>query len=888
MPDVDPTQPSTERRRSERISNSLPLIVRGIDLLGQPFEERTATLAFNVHGCRYASKHHLPKNTWVTLELPQSSDRRNVRARVAWIQRPHSVREMFQIAVELETPSNLWAIASPPASWTLAVSESSAPAASAAEAELRVAAGSENAAFPTNLANFMEKLMTDMTNASPGSSEAESPAPFVFTAATDSPLLRELRGELERQAMKAVETAASHARERIRQAEEEIEQRRASAADDFLRRWNEEFASAQGSVHEQFTARLSAAQQELLAGVTAEFQQHFTRARDLMTELDSRAQALRLENEAAAEASSRMAQARLQIEAVEAVEAANASKQSAESSAEQAAAVDSASANWRQRLESEMALAQAQWNELLQSSLDSSMQRLVEQLSERSQEVLLSAEHKMSERFAELWQPLRHASSEAREQVAGIKSALESEIAQARASLAEIEQSARRMKEFSAQFEAASHDTLNELHRRLEGVLDAPTAEMHRRMEGLVAGAAQRITPTLESLGKQVMERTVAEAESKLAPHLTRVPELVRELAAHELHAEDSLRLHRERLRQLAEHNQREATSQLAATLGELRNNFESARKEALAKWNEELDATGVRASHSAAESIGRSSEWFQQEARARMQVLVEQTLADAGLRLEEKSAEAAQKFESQLQGQISSRVAEIGQQLEGVGAEVVGRTRSQLAEAAEAAAASFGQVLRSNSAEEVDQFNSRSRGATEHRLQELEGSARKLLHNLEVTAESSLSAFHARMASQLESSVAEGRSALAGESAAALERFDAERGAREQVWLEGINRLGAEAAEKYRERLDTQCDSWMVSSVRRLNEHGQNAIESLMRSADQALRDSFSNVFNGLATMLRERAVNAAGVASFAPLPDREAELPAPRNDAASTHPTA
>src|SRR5580693_779740 len=69
--EVDLNQPSTERRRSERVSESLPLIVRGIDLLGQPFEERTTTLAFNFYGCRYTSKHHLPRNTWVTLDLPQ-------------------------------------------------------------------------------------------------------------------------------------------------------------------------------------------------------------------------------------------------------------------------------------------------------------------------------------------------------------------------------------------------------------------------------------------------------------------------------------------------------------------------------------------------------------------------------------------------------------------------------------------------------------------------------------------------------------------------------------------------------------------------------------------------------------------------------------------------
>jgi hypothetical protein len=85
-----PSQPTTQRRRSERVTESLPIIVRGVDLLGQPFEERTATLAFNLHGCRYPSRYHLPKNTWVTIEVTRGSKPRNVRARVAWVQRPSS------------------------------------------------------------------------------------------------------------------------------------------------------------------------------------------------------------------------------------------------------------------------------------------------------------------------------------------------------------------------------------------------------------------------------------------------------------------------------------------------------------------------------------------------------------------------------------------------------------------------------------------------------------------------------------------------------------------------------------------------------------------------------------------------------------------------------
>src|SRR4029077_19769415 len=104
----------------------------------------------------------------------------------------------------------------------------------------------------------------------------------------------------------------------------------------------------------------------------SEFEENFRRVRELMAELDR--QALRAESEAATGDASPMAQARLQIEAVEAGdEAARALKQPAQDPGEDAAGIEAALVNWRERLESEMALAQAQWNELLQSSLDSGM-----------------------------------------------------------------------------------------------------------------------------------------------------------------------------------------------------------------------------------------------------------------------------------------------------------------------------------------------------------------------------------------------------------------------------------------------------------------------------------------------------------------------------------
>jgi hypothetical protein len=130
-------------------------------------------------------------------------------------------------------------------------------------------------------------------------------------------------------------------------------------------------------------------------------------------------------------------------------------------------------------------------------------------------------------------------------------------------------------------------------------------------------------------------------------------------------------------------------------------------------------------------------------------------------------------------------------------------------------------------------------------------------------------------MAAQVETIMKEARANFSAEFTSDLESYQAERDAHHDEWAQSMDQLSNDAVAKYKERLETACDSWIVSSVRRLSEHGQNVIESMLRSADLALRESCSKVFDGLAEMLRERSANAAGVAGFKPglAGNREAE---------------
>ncbi len=114
------TDADIQKRRSTRIAQAVPVTVIGVDALGQAFKERTSTVSVNCHGCKYQSKHYVPKGSQITIEIPRpQSDAppRVVEATVAWVQRPRTVRELFQIGVQFTVPGNAWGIAFPPADW---------------------------------------------------------------------------------------------------------------------------------------------------------------------------------------------------------------------------------------------------------------------------------------------------------------------------------------------------------------------------------------------------------------------------------------------------------------------------------------------------------------------------------------------------------------------------------------------------------------------------------------------------------------------------------------------------------------------------------------------------------------------------------------------------
>ena len=107
-------------RRSTRIDHAIPLKVEGVDSFRGPYSEAISTQTISCHGFKYLSKHQVLANALVVLELENkkpNSPPISARGRVKWVERPQDPNGLFQTAVELESPGNIWGLDSPPQDW---------------------------------------------------------------------------------------------------------------------------------------------------------------------------------------------------------------------------------------------------------------------------------------------------------------------------------------------------------------------------------------------------------------------------------------------------------------------------------------------------------------------------------------------------------------------------------------------------------------------------------------------------------------------------------------------------------------------------------------------------------------------------------------------------
>jgi len=274
--------PVPEGRRSTRLERILPLVVLGQTRTGLSFQEKTSTVSLNLHGCRYPSRHEYALGSSIGLRVLQADGETIspvIRAFVRSVHPPSNSRELFQVGVELEAPSNIWNIAPTPSDWTRllgggvsSMSSAAGTAPALERPEPPTDSDSSAAPFAPSSGETRTGQVTPFPMPSPAAAKPEpvaSPNPTKpeRVAVTIDQLVSAMQGKLQVAAEKVVQNAlVIHLEEAVKHAVAQLEEARAEKEQQFEQMSRERFDALMRASREEILGHLESRLGEVQAG----------------------------------------------------------------------------------------------------------------------------------------------------------------------------------------------------------------------------------------------------------------------------------------------------------------------------------------------------------------------------------------------------------------------------------------------------------------------------------------------------------------------------------------------------------------------------------------------------------------------------------------------
>jgi hypothetical protein len=894
-------EPDARKRRSTRIVQAVPLNVTGVDALGRPFQERTSSLTINCHGCRYQSKHYVLKNMWVTLEVPHPEagrPQRVVRGRVTWIQRPRTVRELFQIGVELEIPGNFWGIAFPPPDW-FPFPDAPSSQSPAGEIESDISPSEQEfvsepepvsqghnvvqmgaAATPEvslNLARQASKLVNEAKQQIHAAAR-EAASKIVSQEARH--ILQSVEAQLSDAAAKAIHIAADqYAKHWLQRADERIEQQARTAAEALRDKWNSELET-----------RLEDARTLLAASVTSTGQaERQTFETSLTASIETALDRLKASAEAAATraetATQQLEQARKQFEDSVAnskqnleemissrVAEANARMEELQSTAggltnELRYSLSLSESAWRTRMDGEMAAAQSQWNARYSEVAEQAAKIAADRASEVSAENLKATQAQISERFTQLQSHADELQANASAALAQFREGINQHAERGRAATAEVAQSAARITGLTQQIEAMEQASTQRIEQAAASLIENATQELNHRAEAAVGGIDAKIQPVMDHAGAEAVGRITSQLDQELAPKLATAEDTLAKLSSAQLNSDDALRAHQDRLWQASEHAIQESASRMQQNAERVEHDWQEGARASTEKLLGDLDTRATDITHNTIESLYKSASWYEKKVHTQMAGTLEKHIEDAGETFRAKAGEISGLFASELDHYSRSFVEHAHTQLEETTKEAVAKTQQQLGETANATIADGTSRIRQNAQLEVQRFAASMHNNFDQSVAHLEA------HNAQVRARMASEArefsetLQKNLAQQAQTVLTSAETQLAAQAAAAQETIRTAREAQERQFTDTLATKMRDATDQaltnFKGRLDSASNAWLLSSAASLHEQGELEIETLTRRTEEKLRGVFNEIFANVGSVLRDRL---AGIGSALP----------------------
>jgi hypothetical protein len=531
-----------------------------------------------------------------------------------------------------------------------------------------------------------------------------------------------------------------------------------------------------------------------------------------------------------------------------------------------AAALASAQSTWQSHLAQETEAAQARWQTAVDGALSAAQERAAGSLNERAN-TLLSQFQQESERLTGTFREAANgAASQSEQQLAGLRESLQTHGDRVEAALARAAEASERLEQLSVRLEMAQQQALIGFQSQVDDVLSLHRNELHRRSESIFDEIAVRIRGAFEESSRQATSNFGQQLDSLVQPHISKTEEAMQRLAGSRSLVDATLALQQDRIRTVTDEAFAEALHKFRENLGGVEQLLQQSAEAVTAKNLTDLEAKAESVKHQTVEDLLKSAEWYEKRAQTQIQAVSEKIGEQAGIQLREKAGEISNEFASEMD-QSSRNFVSYGQtQLADIVTDSFDRARALFAEAADTTSAAFIDEIQRHARQDLDGFDAELQKSTTETRSQMETARADLAQRVTTEQEEFLRRFQSAMSDVVETGVVNANLNVQAGFEPLLKSWKSMTDTHQVEMHDIYHRIGEQAAEQFRDRLDNVSNQWMLATVTSLDHQWREVVAGIAATAEERLRETCTKVFADLGDALRERlqqigsTVNSAG----------------------------
>jgi BMFP domain-containing protein YqiC len=436
----------------------------------------------------------------------------------------------------------------------------------------------------------------------------------------------------------------------------------------------------------------------------------------------------------------------------------------------------------------------------------------------------------------------------------GLRSDLQEHSGQMEAMVKRANETAAMLDQYSSRLGTTQQLALESFQSQLDDVLTLHRNELHRRSESLFEDLNSRIHKSFAEASQDAVNKFDEQIRELMDPHIGQTNEAIHRMAGGRSLLDAAMTLQQDRIRASADDAFAESLARFRENLGGIEQLLHEASQGVIGRNLSELETKAGDIRHQVGEEIYKTAEWYEKKVQTQLNTLTEKVLDQSANQLRERAGEVSAEFTAELDHSSRNFVGHTQNQMNEVVRESFDRARDLFAEAADTTTAAFMDEIQRHARQELDGFAETVKRTAGESDRQFAATREELTHKLTVEQEHFLQRFQARMASVLDRGVQDAQHKINEGFTPLLDSMKAITEKQQDELRASITNLSNEATGDYKTRLENVSNTWLLTTVSKLDYQSREVVSGMSASAEERLREACANVFANVGESLRKR----------------------------------